>query len=142
MFCGFLGFLLVQNRSFTHFSIALFMAITKTTLSQFVEIIQTKKYNKHPCRVKMKNTILMEVLKSVTSLCGCRQSSAGIDYYFWVVKFLWVALPLIGVGLVYPTKVVTTSRRHPLPTIEQKILYKKVGTFFLAPPQCLLNIMT
>ena len=56
----------------------------------------------------------------VIFLCGWCLSSVGVDYSFWVVNFLWLVLPFLGVGLGYPTKVghhpqraFTTNRRWP-----------------------------
>ena len=83
----------------------------------------------------MKNNILIEILKSVTSLCGWWLSSVGIDYSFWAVDFLWVVFFLLELDLSIPQRLFTTSRGG---VIEWKILHKK---FFFTLPQCLLIIL-
>ena len=64
MFCSyFLDFLSVQNKSFAHFSIALFIQITKIALTQFPDDFYAKIHHKHQGEVKMKVNLFMEVFE-------------------------------------------------------------------------------
>ena len=73
----FLYFLSVQNKSFAHFSIALFIQITKIALTQFADDFYAKIHHKHQGEVKMKVNLFMEVFEVddlplwiVIVLCG------------------------------------------------------------------------
>ena len=50
------------------------------------------------------DNILMEVLKSVTTLFGCGRSFLVMINIFWVLNFVWRVLSHLGFGLVYLKK--------------------------------------
>ena len=53
----------MQNKSFSHFSIALYVQITKLALTQFPDDFYAKIHHKHQGVVKMKVSLFMEVFE-------------------------------------------------------------------------------
>ena len=84
--------------------------------------------------VNIKEEVFVEVFDLTM-----RMVTISVDGFisFWVMDSLWVVLPLLGVGLVYPKKVC----HHPQRVVNSFKICIKVSNHILTPPQCLMNIL-